>query len=54
MAQTAADMQANREKLDLARQAAQVRQGDMAARQRERQAAQAFKQSQPPTGRPGL
>jgi hypothetical protein len=51
-----AKMQADARKMQMAEQAAQARQGDLAARQQERQAAQAFKQSQPqgPAGRPGL
>jgi hypothetical protein len=48
------DMQLNAQKAAMAQAAHQARQGDMAARQSERQAAQAFKQSQPPGGRPGL
>jgi len=50
----AADMQLNQQKMDLARQAALARQGDMAQRTRERQAALQLRQNQPPSGRFGV
>jgi hypothetical protein len=51
-----AEMQANAQKMAMANAAHQARQGDMQARRKERQAAQAFKQLQPqrPPGGTGL
>jgi hypothetical protein len=55
MIKTQAEMRANAQKMAMAEQAAQARQGDMAARAEERRVTQQFKMSQPPPqGRPGL